>query len=242
MYKNRLGFSCYIMIILTTLTASELVRADLLLDKVVVIFDESKSTKKDVSVINDDSGERLFVSVEPFEVEAPGTEDQTLKAVAINDNPAFLATPSKLIVEPGSSSVVRLLNLQPESTQERVYRINFLPIQKPPEIDDDGIEGVAPMVEILVAYQVLAIVLPPNPEPKPVVTRTGNVISFSNQGNANYLLTDGKQCNPIGSSKCVDLPGHRVYAGSSWSVELPFDGPAQYGLRTQSGTRALIVE
>ncbi|MEP6388599.1 MAG: fimbria/pilus periplasmic chaperone [Halioglobus sp.] len=230
------------MIVLTTLTASEVAKADLLLDKVVVIFDESKSTKKDVSVINDDSDERLFVSVEPFEVEAPGTEDQTLKAVAIDDNPAFLATPSKLIVEPGSSSVVRLLNLQPESTQERVYRINFLPIQKPPEIDNDVNDGVAPMVEILVAYQVLAIVLPPNPEPKPVVTRTGNVISFSNQGNANYLLTDGKQCNPIGSSKCVDLPGHRVYAGSSWSVELPFDGPAQYGLRTQSGTRALIVE
>ncbi|MEP0202837.1 MAG: hypothetical protein ABJ084_14040 [Halioglobus sp.] len=242
MYKNRLGFSCYMMIILTTLTASEVARADLLLDKVVVIFDGSKSTKKDVSVINDNSDERLFVSVEPFEVEAPGTKDQTLKAVAIDDNPAFLATPSKLIVEPGSSSVVRLLNLQPESTQERVYRINFLPIQKPPEIDDDVDEGVAPMVEILVAYQVLAIVLPPNPEPKPIVTRTGNVISFSNQGNANYLLTDGKQCNPIGSSKCVDLPGHRVYAGSSWSVELPFDGPAQYGLRTQSGTRALIVE
>ena len=204
---------------------------------------DKRQTKKDVRVINDNTDQRLFVSVEPFQVENPGTESESLVALGSEKTPSFLASPGKLIVEPNSSSVVRLLNLEPDTTRERVYRINYLPIEKPPEIDSDpDIDGVSPVVEIVVAYQVLAIVLPPNPDPKPVITRDGTKAVFSNEGNANYLLSDGRQCDPSNPKKCLDLPGHRVYSNSSWSIDLPFNGPAEYSLRTPAGSRALLVE
>jgi len=159
------------------------------------------------------------------------------------ETPSFLATPNKLIVEPGSQSIVRLLNLEPNSQEERVYRINYLPIEKPPEVDSSqAADGVAPVVEIVVAYQVLAIVLPPNPVAKPAVRRNGKRALFSNEGNANYLLSDGRQCDPSDASRCLDLPGHRVYAGSSWSLDLPFNGPAEYNIRTPAGSRPLVVQ
>ncbi len=219
------------------------VNAGLLLDKVVVVFDDNKQTKKDILVINDDPDQRIFVSVEPFRVEQPGTKNESLTALLAEERPSFLASPKKLIVEPGSQSVVRLLNLEPNSTEERVYRVNYLPIEKPPELESDkSIEGIAPVVEIVVAYQVLAIILPPNPVSTPVVSRSGNTVVFRNDGNANYLLSDGRQCDPSDKSKCVDLPGHRVYAGSSWSLDLPHNGPAEYNLRTAAGSRPLVIE
>lgn len=232
-----------ILICLTATAYSVVAKADLLLDKVVVIFDDQKQTKQDVLVINDDPDQRLFVSVEPYQVKQPGTENESLKSLIDQENPSFIATPNKLIVEPGSQSIVRLLNLEPNSQEERVYRINYLPIEKPPEVDSSLLtDGVSPVVEIVVAYQVLAIVLPPNPTPKPAVSRKGNRVQFSNDGNANYLLSDGRQCDPSDNSKCLDLPGHRVYAGSNWSLDLPFNGPAEYNLRTPAGSRPLIVQ
>ena len=243
MKNSVLKIACYSLFGLAATLQSFVANADLLLDKVVVVFDDPKQTKKDVGVINDDATERLFVSVEAYQVDQPGTEEESLIALTNDDNPSFLASPSKLIVEPDSTNVVRLLNLQPDSEEERVYRVNYLPIQKPIELD--GIpeaEGVSPVIEIVLAYQVLAIVLPLNPSPKPVVTRNGNTVVFSNEGNANYLLSDGRQCDPADATKCLDLPGHRVYAQSSWTLKLPFDGPAKYSLRTQVGSRPLAIQ
>ena len=46
------------------------------------------------------------------------------------------------------------------------------------------------------------------------------------------LLREGKQC-PLENShddECEILKGHRLYAGTQWSVDLPSDLPVEYYL------------
>jgi P pilus assembly chaperone PapD len=240
-FNSKYKIAPRLLLVGVLLVLSKVSHAQLVLDKVVVVFDDPKKVKHDVLVTNESADERLFVSVEPFEVKNPGTAERELISLKGSEAPSFLTTPDKLIVEPGSSSVVRLLNLQPDAGKERVYRINFLPIKKPPEFESSETDKVAPMVEILVAYQVLAIVLPANAEAKPGITRKGKVLTLVNNGNANFLLSSGQQCDPLDPGRCIDLPGKRVYADSQVTMDLPFDAPATFVLKTSSGFRDLVT-
>lgn len=213
--------------------------AELVVDKSIIFFDDLQSSREDVGVSNSSNEERLFVSVEGYEVEAPGTEDERLVPLQQNLKPTFIATPNKLAIDPGGSSIVRLLNLDRSGEQERVYRINFLPITKPLELESPS-EGdtVAPALEIVIAYQVLAIVLPASAEANVEATRSGTNAVFTNTGNANYLLTRGTQCNPADPEMCAELPSRRVYPGNRFEFDLPYDGPFSYTVRSSSGNVA----
>jgi hypothetical protein len=220
-----------------------LAQAGLLVDKSIVVFDDITQMKEDISVINDDEEKRLFVEVVGYSVESPGTEAEELVPLARLEEPTFVATRNKLIVQPGSSSVVRLLNLQPATETDAVYRINFLPISKPLElVENDDEESVKPVLEILVAYQILAIVLPVNPKVVTSAKRTGKKAVFSNEGNTNYLMTNGQQCNPADKNECEELPSKRIYAGNTWSITLPYDGPFTFSVRSFAGNKVLVVE
>ena len=65
---------------------------------------------------------------------------------------------------------------------------------------------------------------------------------FSNPGNANYLLTDGEQCDPANPDVCQFLEDRRVYPGNSWELELPYDGPFSYKAKTHNGLTANIYD
>ena len=227
-----------ILAILLFLTSwqCEIATASLLVDKAIVIFDAQTADKHDITVINDDPDAKLYVKVDAFEVQSPGTVDETLVPFDRTLVPEFIATPNKLVIQPGSKSLVRLMNLTPINDEERIYRINFLPIARPielatPQPDD----GVRPVLDIIIAYQVLAIVLPRNPVSIPRIVRHKTLVTVSNTGNANFLLTRGRQCNPTNATECAELPHKRIYPGNTWELNLPYDAPFSYDIQTHAG-------
>jgi len=228
----------YLFIGLIALMIFSSAQGDLLISRSIIIFDDVLQSKEDVTVINDDPENKLFVQVKAFRVDAPGATDEQLVSIDGDPDPTFIATPTKLIVEPGGTSLVRLLNLQTPDQTEFVYRINFLPIAKPIELEDNpNNETISPNIQILIAYQVLAIVLPLDPQPVVEMARNGKIAVFTNSGNANYLLAAGQQCSPLDENECHELPSKRIYPGNSWKLELTYDGPFSYETRTHEGNR-----
>ena len=209
--------------------------AALVVNRSIITYDNPAVNREDVVIINSDTEENLFVQVDPFVVVDPGSDNQQLQPLAITDNPDFLVTPNRLVVAPGGRSLVRFLNLQPPGDRERVYRINLTPVTPPVELEGNADGQVESLLEVVVAYQILVIVLPENPDPVMQMDRDGRIATFRNTGNANYLLTDGRQCDPDTLDSCVPLEDRRVYPGNQWRLNLPYDAPFTYTVRTQTG-------
>jgi P pilus assembly chaperone PapD len=213
--------------------------ADIVVDESIIVMGDAAQSKRDVTVYNNDESANLYLEVTPFEVYNPGEENESLEPLSLNSNPEFLVSPNRAIIPPGSPSILRLLNLQTENDEERIYRINLVPAVPPMELQPPGTQAVASALQVVVAYQILVIILPSNPQALVAASRQGNAATFSNAGNSNYLLTEGEQCNPADPRECVALESRRIYAGNSWTLELPFDGPARYTARTQEGTSSV---
>ena len=238
---NNMGYSFASSLILLF---APTVHAGVMLNRAIVIFDDSEQARQDVVVSNDSDSDRLFVSVEPFLVIKPGTEERELAALTLDEDAGLLVTPNKLLLEPSGSAIVRMLNMAEPGTNEVYYRVNFTPIQKPIEFErqeGDELEQSQMLVTIALAYQALVIVPPLDPEALPRFTRTGKTLVFTNPGNSFYLLRDGRQCSPADPDDCVDLTSKRVYPGNEYVVELPFDGPAQYIARVFDGSKVISV-
>jgi P pilus assembly chaperone PapD len=210
-------------------------QAALIVNRSIITFDNPAVNREDVVVINSSNTENLFVEITPYTVVNPGSDEQELNPLLIDDNPEFLVTPNRLVTAPGGRSIVRFLNLQEAGNQERVYRVNMIPITPPLELEEAEENAVNSQLEVVVAYQILVIVPPANPNAEVNISREGKLVSFSNSGNSNYLLTDGEQCDPTDPEFCVALEDRRIYPGNTWTNELPFDGPFTYKVRTQSG-------
>ncbi|MDH5737648.1 MAG: fimbria/pilus periplasmic chaperone [Gammaproteobacteria bacterium] len=205
--------------------------ADMYVDKSIIVFPVDSATRQDVKVTNSDD-ETMYIEVEVFKVLEPGTGQEE----RIKDNPrvlGLLATPNKLVIPPKSQKLVRLVNLEPQSKEERIYRINITPIVPPLE------ENVS-QLRIVVAYQILAIVQPPNPESKLIAHRSGKKIIFTNEGNTNVLLSEGKQCDISSADLCESLESHRLYAGNTWELKLPYDAPVSFAVRSFDGIKQQI--
>lgn len=214
------------------------------LNRSIVIFNDATQTRQDIVVSNDSDTSRLFVSVEPFLVDQPGTDEQELLSLDLDVDPMLLVTPNKLLLEPGGSATVRMLNMAEPEDVERYYRVNVTPMQKPIDFEreeGDSEEDSAVQISIALAYQALVIVPPSEPTSTPQFTRAGKILTFTNTGNSFYLLRDGVQCNPKDTDDCVDLVSKRIYPGNEYTVELPFDGPAQYMSKTLAGSKAFSI-
>jgi len=213
--------------------------ADIVVDESIIVMEDAGESRRDVTVYNNDESANLFLEVTPYKVDNPGEANESLEPLSLDSNPEFLVSPNRAIVPPGSPSILRLLNLQTGGDEERIYRINLIPAVPPMELQAPGTQAVASALQVVVAYQILVIILPSNPQVLVAASRQGNAATFSNAGNANYLLTGGEQCNPDDPDECVALESRRIYAGNSWTLELPFDGPARYTARTHEGTSAI---
>jgi P pilus assembly chaperone PapD len=239
MFTKRSVFS---MAALMVFFFSPAIHADLIVNRSIVIYNDSEVTKEDIVVFNSDETENLYLEVQAFRVRDPGSDAQEMVALSPKDGMEFLVSPNRLIVPPRGRSIVRMLDLLPREDQERIYRVNIVPVSAPADLEVGEGARVESKLNIVIAYQVLAMVLPENPRPVVEASRRGIEVSFRNPGNANYLLTDGEQCNPVDPGECVALVDHRVYPGNEWNVELPFDGPFQYKVRTQDGLISTIFE
>lgn len=212
-------------------------RADLIVSRSIIELAHDE-TISDVVLINNDETSTLYVQVDPYKVQQPGAAEQELVPLTVENNGGLLVSPNKLAIPPGGRSLVRILNLEKGAPNERIYRVNFIPVAPPVEVDQPEGDVVRSRLEVVVAYQVLVMIRPQNPAPVHTYSRNGTTAFFSNSGNSNYLLTDGEQCNPQDAADCRPLPDHRVYQGNSWSLELPFDAPFSYKIRQPDGMSA----
>jgi len=194
-----------ILIAIAFLSVSSSGMADIVVDESIIVYKDPAQTKYDVTVYNSDESSNLYLEVTPFKVANPGESNETLEPLNYDSAPEFLVSPNRAIVAPDSPSILRLLNLKNDGTEERIYRINLIPAIPPLELQPTGEPAVASMLQVVVAYQILVIVLPTNPVAVIANDRQGNAATFSNTGNANYLLTDGEQCDPANPSMCVPL-------------------------------------
>ena len=203
------------------------VSANMVLSEAILHFEPGKPLRKDIEVENV-GDETLYIQIDPQIVRNPGTNEESRDAYTDPRDAGLLVTPNKLVIPPKSRKLVRFVVLKPATDKEdNVYRVTFKPVSNP-DIPKDGQIGV----KVVIAYQVLVLVQPSNPEPKLVAKRNGNKLLFTNNGNTNVLLREGRQCPNKSSTEdeCQHLPGQRLYAGNKWSIDLPTNKPVEYYL------------
>jgi P pilus assembly chaperone PapD len=206
--------------------------ADMYVDRSIVVFEPGQPARQDIKVSNSEP-EEIYVQVDVLEVINAGTPDETREVVTDPSKLKLLATPNKLIVPANGQKLIRIVNLQVDNKEERIYRINVTPIVPPLEEDSS-------QLRIVVAYQILAIIQPNDAASTLNVHRNGTIVTFVNNGNTNVLLSDGKQCDPTNPANCSDLTSRRLYANNEWQLELPYDAPVTYSIRSFDGIKTQV--
>ena len=205
------------------LLCSSLAQAQLAVDRIIIDISPDEPPREDVRLANTSSTETLYVQVDVLEVDKPGTPDEQRKIV---DDPALIgmiASPTKLVLPPGSSQLVRLVSLLPPDDQDQVFRVNFTPVTGDLETEETS-------VRLMVGYQALVIVRPDEPEADIQAVRKGNVLTLSNAGNTNVYLDAGRECKTDKLEACTAITGNRLYSGNSWDIELAGDGPVAFNI------------
>jgi len=213
------ALSAFAMAFLTTLPAY----GDMRLDRVIVDFKDAATRRTDIEVANRGK-ETIYVSVAPTEIIHPGAKEQERRTYRDPMEMGMLVSPTRMILEPGQSKPVRLAILERPKDSDRIYRVRISPTV-------GRTIAIRTGLRVLVGYDVLVMVRPENAKPEISGERNGKKLTLRNTGNSNVLLVDGKQCDT--SRKCADLPTTRLYAGTTWSVDLPSEGQVEY--RLQSG-------
>ena len=212
----------------TLLVASSHSFATLSLDRMIVYFKPDQLPRQDIVVTNPDN-ENLYLQTEVFKVIKPGTEQEERVRIEDPDKIRLLTTPQRAVIPPNGRKTVRMVSLETPSDVEQVYRVTFRPV-----VGDLQAQQTA--IKLLVAYQALVFIRPQNPQYK-VTAKVGNdTITFTNSGNMNVVLRNGRYCNSNKEDSCTALSeGTRIYAGGSWTLDLPENaakgkGYIQYGM------------
>lgn len=210
------------------------VQANLALSNVVIVFDDNQKMRKDIEVRNMGT-EIMYVQVTPHIIKQPGTPQQTRHAYTNPREAGLLVTPNKLIIPPGKKKRLRFVNLDPNRTQEGVYRVTVSPVPVPVD-KQKPTDKLVTGLKIIVAYEVLVLTQPKNPKENLVAVRKGKEITFENNGNINTRLRFGTQCpgNDPKAKECQSILGKRLYPGNKLVQKLPYDNAVEYHLKVQN--------
>jgi P pilus assembly chaperone PapD len=210
-----------ILITVALLLLAQVAQGAMRLSNVIVHFEPGKPARQDVEISNT-GDEPMYVSIEPNMILAPGTPQEDRVPITDPRQAGLLVTPNKMIVPPGGTKVLRLVDLG-GFPRERVYRIVVKPVAA-------GVESSQSGLKIMLGYEILAIAYPSNPSSMLDVTREGRVLRMKNPGNTNILLREGYQCERANQpvEECDSLPGKRLYPGNEWEISLPRDLPVTY--------------
>ncbi|MGE5563246.1 MAG: molecular chaperone [Bacillota bacterium] len=196
--------------------------AGIVLSDLIVELQPGEQAKDDIEVWNN-SPDRAYVAVEPREIIDPGTSGQTVRKDPDPQKLGLLATPARMVLDPGQRKLIRVALLAPPANRERVFRVTVKPVVGELESHDSGLK-------ILVGYDVLVLVRPQNSAPSVTAVRLGRELRFTNNGNVSVELVDGRQCDET-RTHCQDLPGKRIYAGATWTEQLNSDLPVEYTVK-----------
>ena len=167
--------------------------ANMVLSNAIVHFEPGAPARQDVEITNV-GAEPMYVQIEPKVVLQPGTDAEHREPITDPREHGLLVTPNRLVIAPGASRSIRLVNMQPQAESERIFRITAKPVAGEFEAKTSGLK-------VLIGYEVLAIAYPAQPQPKLVVERTGKSLLVRNTGNTNVFLQQGFQL--------IHMPGHR---------------------------------
>ncbi|CAM3434373.1 fimbrial biogenesis chaperone [Parendozoicomonas haliclonae] len=191
-------------------------------DQSIIEFEPDGEYYTDITVSNRDE-KKAYVSVSVFEISNPGQPNEKREPLTDPDKAMLIATPTRLALEPNQSIPVRLLNLDEEQKEERIYRVLVEPASKRMQNEASG-------VRLLVGYEMLVIIRPQNPQVKVLASRSGKTMTFYNAGNTNVFMEGGKNCNPAKPSECQEVSSQRLYPKARWSTELPFAAPVEFSM------------
>jgi P pilus assembly chaperone PapD len=192
--------------------------AQLVIDRLWVDLGADGAGREDITLGNE-SRDRYFVTLKVSEIVNPGTPDERREEIADPESLGLLVSPTRLILEPGATRAVRVVSINDPPEKDRIYRLMITP-----QISDvdapaaaEGEHGVN--IRILMAYDVLIVARPADPEPRIARVATDGGFALRNQGNTSVLLTDGKVCPPNESSSCKPLQDARLYAGGELRID-----------------------
>jgi P pilus assembly chaperone PapD len=200
-------------------------RAELILSQVIVDLTPDQPARQDIELWNN-SNERMYVVAEAAEIVAPGLAAEQRLAEPDPEKLGLLVTPNRLILEPGQRRLVRVSAIGARGDRDRIYRVAIKPVV-------GGLEAEKSALKILLGYDALVIVRPAVPAFDVSATRSGNAITFKNEGNTNAELFDGRQCDEQ-AKVCTELPPKRLYAGATWEQSLPGTAVVEYSVKAGS--------
>ncbi len=192
----------------------------ILVDNVIVNFDKNNRGKEDVFVRNL-SEENSYVKVIITEVLNAGMDNQKRIEHKNPKEAGIFVSPNKLVLNPkgtkGENKAIRIANLNKSLEKDRVYRIQVVPVISDFKTADEGLG-----VKILMGYEILTLIQPNNPVLDYSYSVKGKKLNIKNTGNSNFLLHRGVQCEDQEKKKCSKLPTKRIYAGMSYTLDLPY--------------------
>lgn len=210
---------------LTSLLAPTAAQADLKLSQLIVELGQSNKAG-DIELWND-SPERTFVAIEPREIVAAGTAAQSDRRDPDPQKLGLLASPSRVILEPGQRRLLRVASLYAPGARERVYRVTVKPVA-------GTLQSSASGIKIMVGYDILVLVRPARATVLLAGSRQNGQMTIRNEGNSSVELIDGRQCDAQRRS-CSAIAGKRLYAGASWTFPLLPDKSAEFTVKTPDG-------
>ncbi len=213
----RSSLFCIALVFTFMTLAQAPARAGLELSKMVVDFEPGTPPRQDVEVGNNGE-ENLYLLVEVVEIIEPQSAQPQRRELTDPRTAGLLVSPMRMIVAPGQRKLLRLVARRPATNRDLIYRVAVVPQAGSFTTEQMG-------VKVVVGYEMLVIVRPADGRPKVRTVRRGRVLEMSNDGNTNVMVQRVRQCAT--PDDCQDFPGKRLYAGSSWRLELPADRPVE---------------
>lgn len=198
--------------------------ANLSINKLWVDFAEGQNERSDI-VIRNDSEDRYYVTVSVSEITNPGSSDQEKISQTDPEKSGLLVTPNRMVLDPGAIRSIRLVSLNENLTEDRIYRVLVAPQVGRIKADNNGEEVRGIAMKLLAAYDVLVVVRPTENRANIEASRSADRVILKNSGNSNILLTEGFVCPPDAvdepsAERCKILDSYRLYAGNQFEVGL----------------------
>ena len=207
---------CLSFLAISIFLSSNTLSADMLLNKGILNFYAGGVIRDDIEITNDGE-EPLYLSITTFKINNP--ENSKPERIEMTDprTSELLASPNKMIVSAGQKKILRIIVREAPGTVDQVYRIKIMPYSPPIKTGDKSKKQVG--VKVLLGYELLAFLRPPNHQAKLKVKQEGKTLKVTNEGNTNTILRNIKQCQD--KDHCQEIKGKRLYAGQSIDLKLP---------------------
>jgi P pilus assembly chaperone PapD len=219
--------------------------ANLSINKLWVDFAEGQNERGDL-VIRNDSEDRYYVSVSVTEIANPGTPEEEKITQIDPEKSGLLVTPNRMVLEPGAIRSIRLVSLNENLTEDRIYRVLVAPQVGRIKAEQSGEDARGIALKLLAAYDVLVVVRPSENNARIEAVRSAERVTLKNTGNSNILLTEGFICPPDAvedpsTERCKTFESQRLYAGNIFEIDLP-SPTDMVVLKTRDGPAGEFIE